>query len=60
MATKPEAYFDIRTVDRNIARGRLTKKEYQAYIKNLPDVEDKGVPMMWEEEPQEEATEGDE
>ncbi len=60
MATKPELYFDIRTVERNIDRGKLTKKEYQAYIKNLPDVVDKGVPMSWDEEAQEEATEGDE
>ncbi len=46
MATKPDAFFDIRTVQRNIARGKLTRKEYEAYLKNLPNVEDKGVPMM--------------
>ncbi len=54
MATKPDSYFDVRTVERNIARGKLTKKEYEAYLKNLPDVEDKGVPMLWDEEEAEE------
>lgn len=61
MATKPEAYFDVRTVERNIARGKLTNKEYQAFLKNLPDTADKGVPMSWDqEEEQEEASEDDE
>lgn len=61
MAIKPESYFDIRTVDRNMARGKLTKKEYLAYLRNLPDAADKGVPMLWdEEEPQEAASETDE
>ena len=61
MATKPESFFDIRTVERNMARGKLTKKEYLAYLKNLPDAADKGVPMLWDDEEQPvEASETDE
>jgi len=61
MATKPETYFDVRTVERNIDRGKLTKKEYQAYLRNLPDAADKGMQMLWDqEEEQGEASEDDE
>lgn len=61
MATKPETYFDVRTVERNIDRGKLTKKEYQAYLRNLPDAADKGMQMLWDqEEEQGEASEADE
>jgi hypothetical protein len=30
--------FDIRTVERNIKKGHTTRKEYEKYLKALPDV----------------------
>jgi len=29
--------FDIRTVERNIKRGLITRKEYERFLKSLPD-----------------------
>lgn len=33
--------FDLRTVRRNIARGRTEQEEYKAFLADLPDVSDK-------------------
>jgi len=33
--------FDRRIIERNIARGRLTQKEYDEHLSNLPDETDK-------------------
>jgi hypothetical protein len=29
--------FDLRTVERNIKRGLITRKEYERHLKSLPD-----------------------
>ena len=29
--------FDLRTVERNIKRGIITRKEYERFLKSLPD-----------------------
>lgn len=50
MPTKPEALFDKRTVERNIKRGRVTQKEYDAYLKTLNNAEDKATALFPEEE----------
>ena len=42
--------FDLRTVERNIKRGLTTRKEYERYLKSLPDVTEKVAPA---EEPAE-------
>jgi hypothetical protein len=36
--------FDLRTVERNIKRGLLTRKEYERYLKSLADAAEKMVP----------------
>ena len=36
--------FDIRTVERNIRRGVVGRKDYDKYLKSLPDVADKVAP----------------
>lgn len=42
MATQREMeQFDVRIVERNIRRGRLARKDYDKYLKDLPDVTDK-------------------
>ena len=36
--------FDIRTVERYIRRGVVGRKDYDKYLKSLPDVTDKVAP----------------
>jgi hypothetical protein len=40
--TEPRIY-DKRTVERNIKKGLLTRKDYEKHIKGLEDIADKGV-----------------
>lgn len=42
--TKELRAFDIRTVERSIRRGTVTRKDYDKYLKSLPDVSDKVAP----------------
>ena len=35
--------FDRRTVDRNIKKGFITRKDYDKHLKGLADVTDKGT-----------------
>jgi hypothetical protein len=41
--TKPTRLLDKRTVERNIKKGLLTRKDYEKHLKTLDDVADKGV-----------------
>jgi hypothetical protein len=41
---KDARLFDLRTVERNIKRGLLTRKDYERYLKTLPDVGEKMAP----------------
>jgi hypothetical protein len=38
---KDARHFDVRIVERNIKRGIITRKEYDRFLKSLPDVGDK-------------------
>lgn len=49
--------FDRRIVNRNIKRGKITRKDYDQFLTGLEDVNDKAVPMYADEE---EAAEGKE
>jgi hypothetical protein len=40
---KAARIYDRRTVERNIKKGLLTRKDYDKYLKSLDDVADKGV-----------------
>jgi hypothetical protein len=33
--------FDVRTVERNIKRGLITRKEYERYLKSVADAAEK-------------------
>ena len=57
--SKEELDYDVRIVDRNIREGVVTKKEYDKYIKGLPDVEEKGEPLVFEDEIEEQEAELD-
>ncbi len=43
--------FDVRTIERNIREGLISKEEYEQYLQGLPDVSDK---VYVEEEGEEE------
>lgn len=42
--TKPQRINDVRTIERNIKKGNITRKDYEKYLKALPDVTDKVAP----------------
>ena len=52
-----EQLVDRRTVERNIQKGLLTRKDYEGYLGKLKDVEDNAETVDLEEE---EAAEGEE
>jgi hypothetical protein len=41
---KDPRLFDVRTVERNIKRGLVTRKEYEKFLKSLPDAAEKVTP----------------
>jgi hypothetical protein len=43
--------FDIRTVERNIKRGLITRKDYERHLKSLADASDKVIPAETETPP---------
>lgn len=43
MSTINESLFDIRVVERNIARGKVTREQYEAYLSSLEDVSELGT-----------------
>jgi hypothetical protein len=55
MSSKQDVCFDKRIVARSIQKGRITRKEYEQYLKSLKDATDKAVPMFWDEHPEGEA-----
>jgi hypothetical protein len=40
---KDSRLFDTRTVERNIKRGLITRKEYEKFLKSLPDAAERVV-----------------
>ncbi len=37
-------FWDVRTLERRLRRGQLSKKDYEKFLKSLPDVSDKVAP----------------
>ena len=37
--------YDVRNIERNLKRGLLTRKDYEKYLKGLPDSKDKAAVM---------------
>lgn len=44
-----EKKFDSRLIDLNVQNGKLTEKEYQEYLKTLPDSQDNAVKLQIED-----------
>ncbi|MCA9602340.1 MAG: hypothetical protein R3A78_00185 [Polyangiales bacterium] len=57
MSQSKETLVDRRTVERNIQKGLLSRKDYENHINGLPDVAPKGE--MVHVEPSESADSGD-
>jgi hypothetical protein len=36
--------FDLRTIERNIKRGLITRKDYERFLKSLPDASENTLP----------------
>ena len=53
MKDRNELVYDVRVADRYIREGVITKDDYEQYIKKLPDVSDKGCPLLVDEEAKE-------
>jgi hypothetical protein len=43
--------FDLRTVERNIKRGLITRKDYERHLKSLPDASANTLPAEAENPP---------
>ena len=50
MSKKEDFLYDERIVERHIKEGTLSKKEYEKYLKSLPDSEEKGEVLIIEED----------
>lgn len=50
MSTKDDFLYDVRITERHIQDGALTKEDYEKHLKGLPDVEEKGEPLVIEED----------
>ena len=37
--------FDIRVLERNFVKGKITREEYEAHVANLEDLEADAMPM---------------
>jgi hypothetical protein len=42
---KTPRLFDVRTIERNIRKGLTTRKDYEKYLKSLPDAAEKAAPL---------------
>jgi hypothetical protein len=45
--------YDVRVVERSLREGAIAKKDYEEYLKKLPDITDKGCPLVIDGEPEE-------
>ncbi|MCH8028349.1 MAG: hypothetical protein IH874_00235 [Candidatus Dadabacteria bacterium] len=52
---KFDLVYDVRVLEKCVREGVISKKDYGKFLKSLEDVEDKGEPLVLEDE-----TEGEE
>lgn len=45
-----EKFFDVRVYKRYIKEGEITQKGYEKHIKSLPDVSEKAMSLVLDEE----------
>jgi hypothetical protein len=47
--------YDVRVIERSLREGVISNKDYEEYLKKLPDVSDKGCPLVIDGELKEES-----
>ena len=55
--SKENLLYDVRVINRHMEEGALTKKDYKAYLKELPDSGEKSEILQIDEETTEEQVE---
>jgi len=50
MKKTEEFKYDVRVTNRHIREGVITKKDYEKYLNELPDVEENSEPLIIEDE----------
>lgn len=50
MGNKPDFTYDVRIIERYLREGKITKNEYEEYLKNLPDMIDESCPLIIDDE----------
>ncbi len=43
-------FWDVRTIDRRVRRGQVTRKDVEKHLKGLPDVGERGQTIVLDEE----------
>jgi hypothetical protein len=38
-------FWDVRTLERRLRKGQITKKDYEKHLKSIPDVAEKQAPL---------------
>ncbi len=51
MGNKPDFEYDVRIIERYLREGKITKAEYEQYLKNLPDMIEESCPLIIDDEP---------
>lgn len=51
MANNLDFVYDVRIIERYLREGKITKNEYEQYLKNLPDMVDESCPLIIDDEP---------
>ncbi|HEY7534799.1 MAG TPA: hypothetical protein VH878_02505 [Thermodesulfobacteriota bacterium] len=57
MKRRYEILYDVRVIDRDIREGIITKKTYEEHLKKIPDISDKGCPLVIDDEETKETSE---
>jgi hypothetical protein len=50
MDNKPDFIYDVRIIERYLREGKITKNEYEEYLKSLPDMTDESCPLIIDDE----------
>jgi hypothetical protein len=51
-------FWDVRTLQRRLREGQITKKDYEKHLKSIPDVADKQAPAELDDEDDDEPDPG--
>jgi hypothetical protein len=51
-------FWDVRTLQRRLREGQITKKDYEKHLKSIPDVADKQAPIELDDEDDDEPDPG--